>query len=484
MPALTLAAREGRSRVVEDQIFHMKLALRKYSARRCPASRLPVELWDMIFEECVFSRAAEPNVTEAPLNVSQVCRRWRSIALSNPVLWATFALSTTERHTQSDRALQSIHKICQLWLLRAENRPLSVSLTQAEGFCCDNDSGVGPISLLLDDVLSYSTRLRQLSVRAPEVCLFPLESPNLYLPVLEHLKIESPWHSRVAPDLIMSADMAPRLRRVSILQTSFDTAHIGLDYTQLTHLTLVPAPTAPAHVFWAADDALTFLTEAPLIQVIHLAINDFTPIRRTLAQSDSLLSLSLEFRDALSGAPRRFLRIGAFFSLLYTPNLRHLSLCDRGAADRVLWPMQQYLIKWPQDQFLAYLRSTQLRALALEHLPLYETQVIECLQQVPKLVELVLEALPHTGSQRNVGDILLGALTSWNVPPNGVPIAPALRSLEFRHCGKRCTEQALILMVDSRKGVLKYLRVHRSTLPSRELAECMALWNVAVDVYY
>jgi hypothetical protein len=89
---------------------------------------------------------------------------------------------------------------------------------------------------------------------------------------------------------------------------------------------------------------------------------------------------------------------------------------------------------------MGYLGATSLRALALEYLPLYETQVIECLQRVLQLTELVLKVFARRGSQRNVGDILLRPLTSWIVPPNGVPIALALHSVEFRHCGKRCTE--------------------------------------------
>jgi hypothetical protein len=120
-------------------------------------------------------------------------------------------------------------------------------------------------------------------------------------------------------------------------------------------------------------------------------------MRRTLAQADALLLLSLEFRDALDGSPRRSPRIGAFSSLLYTPNLQHLTLRDHGAANTVIGPSYQFLDKWPQEQFMEYLGAMSLRALALEYLPLYETQVIECLQRVPQLTELVLEVFARRG---------------------------------------------------------------------------------------
>ncbi|KAJ7121246.1 hypothetical protein C8R43DRAFT_75063 [Mycena crocata] len=471
MPSLLMAAAE-----LEEQIAHMQLALRQYVARRCPASRLPIELWDIIFAKCV-RHPPELSLVDAPLNVSQVCRRWRNISLSNPHLWTGLAVTTTRRHAERGHALEALHRIIQLWLGRSSSRLLSVFLTQS-----DEVKLTSPISLLLDAVLAHSERLLSLEVCAPESCMFPLESPALYLPALQHLKIHSPWPGLTTPDLIIPFDHAPRLRSLELVDTAFDAAHISVfDYTQLTELTLLPDMQAPLSAFWTADEALAFIADAPRVHTLRLAINDFMPRRRTLARADALLSLSLEFRDALLGASRRNTRIGAFFSLLYTPNLQHLALRDRGSPHPVTWPMYQHLHTWPHQQFLAYLASTPVRSLYLKHLPLYETQVIESLQQVPQLTELVLEAGARRGSQRNVGDILLHALTHWN---NGKPIAKGLRSVEFRHCGKRCTEQALISMVDSRAGALQYLRIHRSALPSQELTARVARWNMVVDVHY
>ncbi|KAJ7045937.1 hypothetical protein C8F04DRAFT_1066796 [Mycena alexandri] len=472
MPSIVEAATKP-----EDQIAHMKNALREYVARRCPASRLPIELWDLIFEECV-PDAPNLSLVDAPLNVSQVCRRWRNISLSNPVLWSALAVTPTRHHIEHDYALEALHRIVQLWLRRSVARPLSVSLAQSDAV-----ESEGPISLLLDAVLLHAPHLRSLDIRTPEACLVLLDSPALYLPALERLKIETPW-PQLAASITLPLHRAPRLCSLAVLSFAA-TPVTSFDYTQLTELTLLPDAQAPPEVFWTAEETLTFLAEAPRLRTLRIAVNDFMPRRRILAHADALLSLTLEFRDALSTVPRRRTRLGAFFSLLYTPNLRQLTLRDRGAAHPAVWPLYQFLDTWPQAQFLAYLGATQLRALTLEHLPLYETEVIECLQRVPLLTELVLEARAQGGSQRNVGDLLLCALTSRTVPPNGTPIVTALRKVEFRHCGKRCTEQALISMVDSRLGALEYLRVHRSALPSQDLAARMARWDmVKVDMHY
>ncbi|KAJ7091884.1 hypothetical protein B0H15DRAFT_834388 [Mycena belliarum] len=454
---------------LNSQVARLRLVLRDYVALHCPASRLPIELWDLIFQECV-PHPAEPSLRDAPVNLSQVCRRWRNIALSNPALWSTIAITTTRSHSERGTALEPLHRMLQLWLRRSGTRALSVSLSQS-----DTVKSPGPISLLLDAVLAHATHLRSLEVRAPELCLFPFASHTLHLPVLEHLKIDTPWPRLAAPGFALPLDSAPRLRTLSLLDATFAAAHISVfDATRLTELTLLPHARAPPEVYWNSDDALTLLAEATHLRSLRLAINDVMPRRRTLAHAPVLRSLSLEFRDAFTSVPQRATRIGALFSLLYTPALQLLALLDRGAAHG--GPLNPLLYAWPQAQFLAFLGATPLRVLHLEALPLYQTQIVEALQRTPRLTALVLAARAR-GSQRSVGDTLLAALTV-------LPLAPALRRVEFRHCGTRCTEQALIEMVEARRGALQYLRVHRSALPSKDLVTRLARWNTVADLQY
>ncbi|KAJ7630841.1 hypothetical protein FB45DRAFT_916687 [Roridomyces roridus] len=420
---------------------------------------VPDELWAIIFHQAL-PHEPTPGLVEAPLNVSQVCRRFRSIALDSSLLWSTVAVHA------GHAALQAL---LQLWLRRAGTRPLSISLSQPESSPSTYHG-------------SSRGHLRSLEVFAPENCLFPLEAPELSFPVLEHLKIQSPRPRLAVPGVGVPLHRAPQLQSLAVVDAFFDASVFSLN--QLTELTLLPATRAPPHVFWTIDETLDFVAGTPRLEALRLVVDDFMPRRRTLASAPSLLLLSIEFRDALYGASGRPARIGAFFSLLYTPKLQHLALRDRGVAHAVLWPHTQYLDIWPQAQFLSFLSATPLRVLHLQKLPLFETQVIECLQQVPELRDLLIEAPAPRGSQRNVGDTLLNALASQSVPPHGIPIASALRSVEFRHCGKRCTEQALISMIDSRLGALKYLRLHRSAIPSKELATRLAKSNMVVDVRY
>ncbi|KAF7315834.1 hypothetical protein MIND_00099600 [Mycena indigotica] len=438
----------------------MPTALRHYAAQCSPATQLPVELWDIIFDMSRESLTL-PSLAHSPLNVSQVCRRWRTTALLHSALWSTLAVVVTQRHESSvDALLVLVH----VWLQRAGRRLLDISLAQLNSVHTANSLGS-----LLQVVLGHSDRLHSLEINSPEASLLSLEMRQLSFPVLEHLKINTPWPTLATPDLVVALNDARCLKTFTARHTFFDVGKIGgLAYNELTELTLLPHSNAPGAIFWSSDDALDLLSSAAHLIKLRLAFNDTLPRRRSMAHAPALRSLSLKFRD--SETPQRSIRVGAFFNLLDTPNLLHLSLRDHGA---MMWPIST----WPQTPFLSYLGATQLRSLHLANLPLFETQVIECLQRVPNVVELVLEAPPNRGSQRNVGDLLLRALT--NQPQ---PIASALRTVEFRHCGKRCTEEALISMVDSR--ALEYLRVHRSALPSPELVQRVANWNTVVDVVY
>ncbi|KAJ7071950.1 hypothetical protein C8F01DRAFT_1101955, partial [Mycena amicta] len=378
---------------LDHQITRMQSALRRYVAKRSPAPQLPIELWDLIFEMSG-DDSPEASLLHSPLNVSQVCRHWRSIVLSNSALWSTLAVTAPE-HAPS---LEAFHRIVQLWLRRSGKRLLTVSLAQS-----DSVKSAAPLSLALEAVVGNADRLRSLRFHGPEASLFPLERPELCFPVLEHLHINSRWPMVAASDLVIILSGARRLRSLTARHTSFDAGHIGgLDYQQLTELTLLPDGRSSPNTFWTSDEALALLSDAPHLTKLRLAINDTMPRRHTLTHAAALRSLSLEFRDASSGTSSRSVRIGAFFSLLYTPNLEHISLRDCGAAYPVIWPHPQSLGSWPQAQFLSYLGATQLRSLHLAHLPLYETQVIECLQQVPNVAELVLEvpSAPRLATER------------------------------------------------------------------------------------
>ncbi|KAJ7734261.1 hypothetical protein B0H16DRAFT_1767529 [Mycena metata] len=81
-------------------------------------STIPVEIISQIFVECLPADGrVRPSPPRAPLVLTQICRRWREIALGTGQLWRSF-----------DFTLQSA-----AWCERANNYPLSLTLRCAHG---------------------------------------------------------------------------------------------------------------------------------------------------------------------------------------------------------------------------------------------------------------------------------------------------------------------------------------------------------------
>jgi hypothetical protein len=105
-------------------------ARRSRSARNgyAPVSRLPDELLERVFLHAAGLYLEPPNTRVS--GFSQVCQRWRRIALSNATLW-------TELEPWLDHGN---HRIAQEWMKRAKTQPLIVSWTCDELSFHDADS--------------------------------------------------------------------------------------------------------------------------------------------------------------------------------------------------------------------------------------------------------------------------------------------------------------------------------------------------------
>jgi len=93
------------------------------------------ELLSKIFFECLPSILSPPVLSIAPLNMSLVCRSWRTLALVRPDLWATIQLSKADldhwfdaypnRHLPLYRLLS---RMWSFWKDRSRNAPLDMLL--------------------------------------------------------------------------------------------------------------------------------------------------------------------------------------------------------------------------------------------------------------------------------------------------------------------------------------------------------------------
>jgi hypothetical protein len=96
-------------------------------------NHLPLEILAEIFLFCSdtlkrryeFDRPADPRRWRAPMLLCQVCRHWREVAISLPLLWCS--LSGTGSFTPNPAFIK-------LWLARSRGLPLSLSLEAPVGY--------------------------------------------------------------------------------------------------------------------------------------------------------------------------------------------------------------------------------------------------------------------------------------------------------------------------------------------------------------
>ncbi|KAJ7159452.1 hypothetical protein C8R46DRAFT_370856 [Mycena filopes] len=161
---------------------------------------LPVEITSRIFGDCVID-GAEPDIQSAPLLLGRICHHWRSVALSSPELWTSFA-----KTIRVDRFLNiapsryaSLSKLLQMWLARSATLPFTLSL-RYEGVRIRPT--LSSISSLL---LQYADRWKHVTLCLPRSDLVEMfENFTGRFPLLQTLTITLPHYgsaSEILPSL-------------------------------------------------------------------------------------------------------------------------------------------------------------------------------------------------------------------------------------------------------------------------------------------
>ncbi|KIM75573.1 hypothetical protein PILCRDRAFT_78729 [Piloderma croceum F 1598] len=128
-----------RLKDIFDKLVRKRGALESYIKIHlslfAPIRSLPAEILSEIFlhleemttpsttpSETIEWTCGSPRLNKTPLLLGNVCSRWRTVALSTPSLWASFALTIESDHLERSTAL------AEMWLARAGVCPLSISL--------------------------------------------------------------------------------------------------------------------------------------------------------------------------------------------------------------------------------------------------------------------------------------------------------------------------------------------------------------------
>jgi hypothetical protein len=188
------------------------LVQRQMNAILDPVARLPLEISSEIFRQ---SLAPFPDVVplHAPMLFLNICNTWTNIALSTPSLWAAIHIIFPTGLSST----QGLKTLVPIWLRRAHNRPLSISLS-GDNFDYD----------VLSIIWSHAQQLKHLEIFDVEsddddIPLWKGTIPRP-LPSLETVTIHGVYGARLSPHHIFNLlRLAPNLIECS-LETNVDIA--------------------------------------------------------------------------------------------------------------------------------------------------------------------------------------------------------------------------------------------------------------------
>ncbi|KAJ7902934.1 hypothetical protein B0H13DRAFT_1524910, partial [Mycena leptocephala] len=253
---------------------------------------LPPEITSEIFIHCV-----RDYPRHGPLLVASVCKAWRIIALTTPVLWSEF-------HGFRFGGLmgrRNLVSLLQCWLPRAGSRLLTLK---------DIELGESSHEAVLSSIAPYASQWMSLDLTAGfRPIVFPVGAICKPLPSLKTLKIEVHRWPIGGPTCITAFAVAPELREIYLIRMSL--SQISLPWIQITRLTLS---------YQSLPQIFEILQQTPNLEDLTVSLDD-----RRIVQLSPFTMPRLR-RVKLSSA--------LFLNYLTLPALQSLELTRVRAAER------------------------------------------------------------------------------------------------------------------------------------------------------
>ncbi|KAK7449809.1 hypothetical protein VKT23_013285 [Stygiomarasmius scandens] len=142
-----------------------------------PLRTFPPEVLQSIFTHCLESFAIL-SAYEAPVLLTQICSKWRSIAIDTPALWASFHIAligARDPFESYDSTCSAIRDGLQTFLSRSSSLPLNISLRSDYSPGLYNEDIIGEVNQTLEILLSHHKRWKYLSLQLPQPCMNSVE---------------------------------------------------------------------------------------------------------------------------------------------------------------------------------------------------------------------------------------------------------------------------------------------------------------------
>ncbi|KAJ7072888.1 hypothetical protein C8F01DRAFT_264376 [Mycena amicta] len=449
-----LVALQQTVKALAEERRRLSTFIQAHRALISPFRLLPLDLIREIFVACLRTDTnSVMSANEAPVLLTRVCRSWRDIALATPSLWTrlhivepshTSALpfSPTSRAALQAK-LQQRTEVITMWLTRARQLPLSISLESpfpASAFRQPDSSD------LLRELIPFAGRWKrlELAVSLQNLGILRHLTPN-DVPQLEKVSLCITTHTQPPqPDWSTLQLLAgPSITSLCIAGINFVLQDIPVRWGQLTELSLGISTQLTVATM------LEVLRCCPKLKCGRMRVDDWTTTPEilqtyTAVQSECLCSFELHCSPSMP-SPLRILPLFVF------PALQDLVLHPASCGEDVSFP----------DAFFS--TSSRLETLRLSTHVFTKATLQALIRALPPTLQRlwIQDSSPRWGvdtasSDSPLDDDLLQLLT----PTASECLCPALECLVMMRCSA-ISDAALARFICARSAAtsLKRIRV-------------------------
>jgi len=418
--------------------------LNEYRSLTAPIRRIPPEMLSEIFLRCLVDGSDILNVGEAPLLLSFVCSRWRTVTISTPRLWSTIRV-------YNPWCTSTTVEMIKTWLLRSSNSPLTLAI---DAEYIEDDASIRPC---VDEIIPHCRRWKDVEFHFGASLFSTFNAVAGSLPLLQRLHIDT--LDTVYP-FLDTFKVAPMLRDVTFAYNTSPTS-FHLPWQQLKQCNALHIP---------AKDCLYLVRRSPNLVYCRLEClpdeNIFPDLAETPVLRTHLRTLKLIVEERVD--------LANILDSISSPSLDELEI-EQASHPQVVWT---------QDHLSNFLTRSccTIRCIRLYDIVMTSGELIVCLQGLPLLADLeVREVLQLMAVAYPITSEVLDRLTLGNLKSgkNLSVLVPKLKHLTLS-AHFELDGQAVIDMVESRRG-LTNLKSNDSVNENAQRAE--SLESVSLNFY-
>ncbi|TDL18588.1 hypothetical protein BD410DRAFT_900772 [Rickenella mellea] len=366
---------------------------KRFRTKKCYTDRLTPDVLHQIFIESLEDNIYGPcsSLDETPLNVSQVCRTWRTIVLGSPLLWSALRVGSL---VDPDVPFQVHARQLELWIKRSGNCPLSITIL-FQGSKKHGPGVVTGVDTVIAKILPHVRRWKSIRLHIPAACGAPLwQVLSTGAPCLEGLFVDFCEAGRQNPQLA-HVSLCPRLRALRLPTDArlLCTSPVTLQNVQELHVS-----------FTSMDDCFQCLDSCPSVVDIDLILPsnsvDFSIcIGQRVRLLPNLQRMRLREEAKFVFIPHRHYtdnprnNIGLFLDCLRVPSLTYLEIIQPWISQVPHWNHLPSLIIRSQPHAALTDSRPRVEKLTLTGSQIDEHQLVELLGYLPYLKHLIVDEL-------------------------------------------------------------------------------------------